>query len=47
METEILELLNRLVQAAERIADAMEADVYANGDPDSEPTRDLSGRPIR
>lgn len=46
MEAEILELLNRLVQAAERIADSLEAQAY-DADPDAAPSHDLSGRPIR
>lgn len=46
MEAEIVELLNRLVQAAERIADSLEAQAY-DADPDAAPSHDLSGRPIR
>jgi len=46
MEAQILELLNRLVQAAERIADSLEAQAYEDN-PDAAPTHDLSGRPIR
>lgn len=46
METQILELLTRLTEAAERIADSLEAQAY-DADPDAAPSHDLSGRPIR
>ena len=47
MSTELkaLELFERFVVAAERIADVMEAQTYED-DPDAAPVRYMDGRPV-